>query len=148
MRQGDMSRKRERVSGSQPANPRILVGAKGFEPSTLWSQTNAMLSNLFQINDLRTPKLLEVAHGCPWMQIKLAQESRRPHCTVGMPEPQPTMPTQGCNTRSSQAASQLGGHREIRSLMTALRARNSASAVHERTTVCCGRRTFDPGCRS
>ena len=55
-----------------------MVGAKGFEPSTLWSQTLTTLSDLFQINDLRTPKLLEVAHWCLWMQTELAQKSRRP----------------------------------------------------------------------
>ena len=64
-----------------------MVGAKGFEPSTLWSQTMAMLSDLFQINDLRTPKLLEVAHWCLWMKIELAQKSRRPYCKLCMPEP-------------------------------------------------------------
>ena len=47
----------------------------------------AMLSDLFQINDLRTPKLLEVAHWCLWMKIELAQKSRRPYCKLCMPEP-------------------------------------------------------------
>jgi hypothetical protein len=32
-----------------------MVGAKGFEPSTLWSQTTVGILQVNQINDLRAP---------------------------------------------------------------------------------------------
>ena len=51
------------LSYGQRSREKDMVGAKGFEPSTLWSQTIVRIIYCNQINDLRAPSHFDLFIG-------------------------------------------------------------------------------------
>ena len=66
-----------------------MVGAKGFEPSTLMVPNHEYVIRLILNQRLTDAQFLEVAHRCLWAQTELAQKSRKPWRWVGEREPSP-----------------------------------------------------------